>query len=253
MTLLADRYHEIMRFRLEALTRYRANVLSTFTGPKARLCFPTIAFVSAWDTIQRVGPLFFKDRAPVASFVEAAIRGRSSPVTILEIGPGNGFLARSLREKFGPAIAAYYAFDRDASVAGPFVLVPSIEQLSDRIDIVIAAEVIEHMTADEFYSSILEPLRDKLADDACFAISTPNALAPGGIARDFTHVQRYPWYDLYAVVRLAFSEVDVFRIHYVFSYRRLLALLPRFVLCFLLELEWCDSLVCVARRPRSDV
>jgi hypothetical protein len=95
-------------------------------------------------------------------------------------------------------------------------------------------------------------LTSKLSPSGSFVLSTPNPLAPGGIARDFTHTQRYPWYDLYAVFRLAFREVNVYRTHYVFSFRRLLQLIPRFVLCLLLELEWCDTLICVAKRPTSE-
>ena len=160
-------------------------------------------------------------------------------------------MARTLLRKYPLRIAAYYALDRDRSLPGPYRWLDSVDDVPHGIDLVIAAEVIEHMSVDDFYSGLLAPLQPKLSPDAAFAISTPNPLSPGGIARDFTHVQRYPWYDLYAVFRLIFSEVEISRTHYVFSFRRALQVVPRFLLCLLLELEWCDTLVCVGSKPRD--
>lgn len=250
MSQLADRYGEVMRFRLEALQKYHADVLSLLAGPPSTILLPTVSLRDGGSTIKRIGPFHFSNRPPVAPFVDRAIASAEKPVRILEIGPGDGALSRELHARHRSKIASYYAFDRDHSVRGEFTFVSSLADVSGEIDLVIAAEVIEHMDVDRFFEDILERLQSKLAPNAQFIISTPNPLAPGGVARDFTHVQRYPWYDLYAVFRLGFDDVSVFRTHYVFSFRRLLQIVPRFVLCLLMEFEWCEVLICVGGKPR---
>ncbi len=250
MSQLADRYGEVMRFRLEALQKYHANVLSLLAGPPSTILLPTVSLRDDGCTIKRIGPFHFSNRPPVAPFVDRAIATAEKPVRILEIGPGDGALSRELHTRHGSKIASYYAFDRDHSVRGEFTFVSSLADVTGELDLVIAAEVIEHMDVDRFFEDILERIQSKLAPNAQFIISTPNPLAPGGVARDFTHVQRYPWYDLYAVFRLGFDDVSVFRTHYVFSFRRLLQIVPRFVLCLLMEFEWCEVLICVGGKPR---
>jgi hypothetical protein len=251
MPELGDDYSELMSFRAEAFRKFGGDALSAFAGPPAKLLFPTITLSYEASAMKRVGPLRFIDRQPVVPFVDATLSAATAPMTILEIGPGSGNLARDLLRRYGTVISRYVAVDRDASVSGPFECYKSVEDVPYEIDLVIAAEVIEHMPVDAFYGSILLPLQARLSKDARLVVTTPNPLAPGGIARDVTHVQRYPWYDLYAVLRLAFSDVEVTRTHYLFSYRRLLQFPLRVVLCTLLELEWCDGLTAVASGVRS--
>jgi hypothetical protein len=246
---LADRYLEIRRFRSEGLARYGASEISVFAGPPVRVSVPFVGFRPRGNVKKRLGPLAFVDRPPVIEFVEKALRDRPS-AAILEIGPGDGGLCRDLRARFGSKIRTYHALDRDPSIRGEFVRAESIDTLPDGIDLVIASEVIEHMTADDLFAKLLIPLHAKLAKSATIVISTPNPTAPGGIGRDFTHVQRYPWYDLYALFRLAFENVDVYRNFYAYEAKRIALLLPRIALCGVLELEWCDGLVCVASMPK---
>ncbi len=246
---LAGRYHEIMAFRRETLVRYKANEMSVFAGPRPQLTFPSVAFGKG-PAKKRVGPFRFEDRSPIMRQVEAILIAATRPLTILEIGPGRGEFAAGLLARHGHRIARYYAFDRDPTTSGLYTRLDSLRAVPAGIDLVIASEVIEHMTADELYVDVLLQIAPKLNSDAAFVLSTPNPLAPGGIARDFTHRQGYPWYDLYAIFRLEFGEVDIWRSFYLFDAKRLVGLLPRVILCSLLELEWCDGLICVARRPR---
>jgi SAM-dependent methyltransferase len=247
---LADRYMEIRGFRSEALAKYGASEISVIAGPPVRLSLPAVGFDRPGNAKKRIGPFRFYDRPPVIRFVEALLRKRNG-VRVLEIGPGGGELAHELRLRFGSKIEAYYGLDRDRAVTGDFASVGSIDELPTGIDIVIAGEVIEHMSADELFRTILRPLRCKLNAGAAFILSTPNPTSPGGVARDFTHVQRYPWYDLYAIFRLAFENVEIYRSFYLYEPKRLLLLIPRILLCSILELEWCDGLVCVATGPRD--
>jgi hypothetical protein len=246
---LADRYLEIRAFRSEALAKYKATELSLFSGPKPRVLIPKIRIGGANAPKKRLGPVSFYDNPPVLEFLERELERRDS-VAILEIGPGGGELSRDLQARFGSKIRAYYGLDRDPTAQGAYSRVESVNDIPSEIDLVVAAEVIEHMRADDLFSSLLVPLRSKLAPAATFVLSIPNPTAPGGIGRDFSHVQRYPWYDLYALFRLAFRDVEVYRHFYTYEPKRLLMLVPRILLCWVLEMEWCDGLVCVASMPR---
>ena len=240
-----------MRYREEALRKYRTDVCSSLSGPKATLQLPKVSLREGQSQSFRLGPLFITDRPPVLPFVEEVLSKTVRHWTILEIGPGNGMLASRLQEQYLGSIVGYYGIDRDAAAAGRYTKIDAVSDIPGDINLAIASEVIEHMSADDLQLSILEPLLSKLSNDATLVISTPNPTSPGGIARDFTHVQNYPWYDLYAILRLAFHEVEITRVHYAFNVRRLIQVLPRIVLCGLLELEWCDQLVAVARQPRK--
>ena len=248
---LADRYHELMGFRREMLARYKANEVSVFAGPRPRLVFPMVGLGDG-PAKKRIGPFRFEDRAPIATFVEDVLVAAERPLTILEIGPGRGDFASAIVSRYGNRIKSYYGFDRDRTISGAYTRLDSLRNAPNGIDLVIASEVIEHMTADELYADILAQIVPKLNPGGVFILSTPNPLAPGGIARDFTHRQQYPWYDLYAIFRLAFEDVEIRRSFYLFDAKRIILLIPRVILCSLLELEWCDGLICVARRPRRD-
>jgi len=239
-----------MAFRQEAFERYRANDISVVAGPPVRITFPHVGFRDEGMKHKRLGPIVVSDAPPMFSVVDRIFRASSKPLTIVEIGPGRGDLARRIRSKFGSKVKAYYGIDRDRSVTGPWTVLEGVDDAPVGIDLVLASEVMEHMPADVWQATIMEPLRPKLSPDATFVASTPNPTAPGGIARDFTHVQNYPWYDLAAIFRLTFSDVEIFRTYYAYDPKHLLAMGPKFVLCYLLEMEWCPGLISVARNVR---
>ncbi|MGR4065264.1 MAG: methyltransferase domain-containing protein [Vulcanimicrobiaceae bacterium] len=251
---LADRYHELMGFRAEAFAKYRANAMSTITGPKARAYLPVVkSRKHAPKGSRGIGSVAVLNFPPVWHHVCSALTSLDRKVRIVEVGPGKGELAEYLLATYPDRISNYYGLERDRNVIGPYERIDSPEQLPGRIDMLIASEVAEHMTADEFYSNVLVPFRNRLAPDAIIVVCIPNPTAPGGIARDFSHLQNYPWYDMYAIMRLEFKRVDVVRTMYLWTLPRLLFFLPRVVLCTLLELDWCEGLVFVASGPRSDV
>ncbi len=246
---LADRYHEVMAFRAEALQRYKANELSVIFGPPAKVVFPRVAAGSSPNARMRVGPFSISNYPPIWQFAEKLIRESDRSVNVLEIGPGNGALARHLQSVFGKRIARYFGLERDPEIKGPYERVESIESIPVKVDVVIASEVAEHMTADEWFRNVLSPLENRIDPGGSLCMSVPNPISPAGIHRDFTHVQAYPWYDLYAILRLTFAEVAVQRTFYAWSLQRLAFLIPRIIVCPMIEMDWCDGIVCVAKRP----
>ncbi|MGZ3531591.1 MAG: class I SAM-dependent methyltransferase [Vulcanimicrobiaceae bacterium] len=248
---LADRYNEVMQLREEGLAKYRASVVDVKNGPPRRLLFPPVSLRKSLLSSKKLGMLYVENKQPIFWFAEDAVRSAPAPLRILEIGPGVGTLAAYLQSSYGDKVCRYFGLDRDRAVSGRYEKIDALDDLSEPVDLVIASEVIEHMPADEFYETILIPLRRHMHAKTKLIVGTPNPLTPGGIARDFTHTQHYPWYDLYAIVRLEFASVEMTRLHFLWRPSRL-ALLPlRIAVCSIQELDWCEQLICVAERPRA--
>jgi hypothetical protein len=238
MSELLERYHELMALRREALQKYRCNELTVIGGPPARAYLPLL------ESMRVV------DRAPLARFARSLVRDAPGPIVIAEAGPGPGRLAGELKAEFGEKIRAYYGVELDPNVAGPYERIASIADAPQPVDLFIASEVAEHMPAERWYADFLHPLTIHGSPQAQALISVPNPVGPGTYVRDFSHVQPYPWYDLYAITRLVFAQAEIHRALYVWSLQRLATLLPRIALCSMIELDWCDNLICIASNPR---
>ncbi|HEY5258939.1 MAG TPA: methyltransferase domain-containing protein [Candidatus Baltobacteraceae bacterium] len=245
---LHERYHELHALRGEALERYGRLPYPQTGGPPAKVYFPAIGSVEPYKSA-RLGPMIISDYPPIAQIALLEFSRLRVPVRVLEIGPGRGVLAALLQRRFPDIVQAYYGMELDPHVSGPYRRVARLDEVDGPIDVVIASEVIEHMPAEVFYAQFLAPLGGILAPGAFMLTSVPNPLVPGGIVRDFTHVQNYPWYDLYAILRLGFEEVEITKTHYVCNFPRLFGLLPRMLLTSLQELDWTEGLIGIARRP----
>ncbi len=247
--MFESRYHTIMANRREGLRKYGGRFTSDIYGPPVRVAFPTFHVAPPCMPSVRIGPIYVADNPPILAVVRRVLAGQLTPVHVLEIGPGEGRLAAALRAEFADRIGEYYGLELDESVRGPYTRVATVLEALEPKRLVIASEVIEHMPPQTFFGDIVVPMLPTLAPDAVMVVGTPNALAPASIFADFTHVQAYPWYDLYALLRLFFEEVDVLRTRYVWSAKRLASLIPRVLVAHALELDWCEGFICVARRP----
>jgi hypothetical protein len=249
---LGARYHEILSYRIEGLRKYGGRLTSDIYGPPCRVSLPTLTLRAPVVPSVKIGPFHVGDNPPVLAVLRRCVAEFGKPSVIVEIGPGKGTAAGALRAEFAERITAYFGLDRDEAVDGPYEKVASIDEIDRKIDLVVASHVIEHMAPDAFFDGFLTPLLPKLERSAAIVVATPNALSPASIFGDFTHVQGYAWYDLYALLRLFFETVDVVRSRYLWSPARLSWLLPRIALTRALELDWCEEIICTARRPRSD-
>ncbi|HVS47015.1 MAG TPA: methyltransferase domain-containing protein [Verrucomicrobiae bacterium] len=246
---LHERYHELHALRGEALERYGRLPYPQTGGPPAKAYFPAIGRrLDPYKSV-RFGPLVVSDYPPIVQVVLSEFARLPRPVRVLEIGPGRGALAALVRERFPNVVTAYLGMELDPHVEGPYARIARFDEIDKPVDVVIASEVIEHIPAEAFYADYLRPLARILAPDALLLASIPNPLAPGGIVRDFTHVQNYPWYDLYALLRLAFERVEITKTHYICNASRFFGLLPRMLLTSLQELDWTEGLIAIARRP----
>jgi len=246
MSSLHERYDELMGYRKEARQKYGASRWYQIYGPPTKLRYPQ-ASVGKRPSRRHVsvGPFSLIEIGAVEPTVVGIIERWAEPGSILELGPGVGELAGFLRGRFPTKIANYFGIERDRQVDGPYAKVDDPASITTGIDLVIASEVVEHMPADEF-AGFLEMWRPALRPGAKFVASLPNVLAPTSMERDFTHVQGWPWYDFYAVLRLTFREVAVYRTYHVCGASRVLLLPIRMLLTRALEQDWCEGLLFVA-------
>lgn len=249
---LESRYHEILRYRVEGLKKYGGRLVSDLYGPPSRIAFPRIARESGGMESVRIGPIRVEDDPPILRILKEQVAKISGPTNVVELGPGKGSMAGALRLRFGEKIVRYVGIERDPTISGPYERITSLDAAPETIQLIVASEVAEHMTPEDFFSGFVEAVLPRLSADARLVLGTPNAFAPSSIVGDFTHIQAYAWYDLYALLRLSFETVDVVRTRYVWSPGRLFTLPARIALTRCLELDWCEGLVCIANAPRTD-
>lgn len=248
---LSQHYHEMMTLRKEGLRKYGARLYYQIYGPVPHVSFPRISKSKPDFQSIKIAGFYVGDRPPVVSFVDRLIAPMSDRSTLVEIGPGRGDLCAYVKNRYSQKVERYYGIELDQTLAGPYERVASVDEIGRPIDGAIASEVAEHMPSDVFVETFLNPLARQMTPSGWLLISVPNPIVPGGIGRDFSHVQNWPWYDMYAVLRLFFHEVDVARTHYVADPRRLLLFPLRFVLAHGSETDWCEGLVLTAKRPRQ--
>ncbi|MHB8433429.1 MAG: methyltransferase domain-containing protein [Candidatus Tyrphobacter sp.] len=249
--MFRSRYHEILGYRVEGLKKYGGRLTSDIYGPPSCLSFPTIGLKApAAMPAVKIGPFHAGDNPPILVALRRLLAKSRAPVRVLELGPGRGTLAAALRAEFAGRIEAYYGIETDQMDSDSYTRLSSVREITESVNLVVASEVIEHLSPDAFFGEFLTPLLPRLTPEAALVVGTPNALAPSSIFGDFTHVQAYAWYDLYALLRLFFESVDVLRTRYVWSLERLATLVPRAIFARILELDWCEEIVCISRRPR---
>lgn len=252
---LVDRYPELIAYRFEALKNAGARFVDDFSKVPARVFLPTVWPTDAKPSFSTVkfGP--WRVGGVLPSFIVAGEVLKNRPrLKILDIGCSEGAL-RDFFRSCHPAIdIEYVGIDRAPSPGAEFTVYRELAAIPRQtFDLIMMSEVAEHMPADELLDSYLKRLYEYLAADGVLVIGTPNPLAPAVLHRDVTHVQHYPWYDLYAMLRLFFEEVRPLRTHFVTSPRRLVILPFKICLSYLLEVDWCEGLTMVAShaKPRS--
>lgn len=246
---LHQHYHELMAFRAEGMAKYKSRLYYQIYGPQPRISFPSVTKEEPSFGWKRLPMCYVGDRPPIVNIVDE-IFARIPIAAVLEIGPGRGDLCKYIIKTHRVAPQAYLGIELDASIRGPYVRVGSLAEVERTVDLVIASEVAEHMPAQNFIADYLAPLKAKLHERSELVISVPNPIVAGGIGRDFSHVQNYPWYDMYAILRLFFGEVVVTRTHFIADPKRLLMFPLRYVFAHASETDWCEGLVFTASHPR---
>ncbi len=162
---------------------------------------------------------------------------------VLDVGAGAHmpFKATVVR-----AAAVYYSLDTDPE--GDFDF-RSFDDISNDLafDLVIANQVLEHMSVDEAFS-VLRASYEHLSDGASLVATVPNAAHPVR-QRDCTHITPWPANDLYSLVRSAGFEVVVMARYNKFPLTK--NPLRRWIVqtvCREFRVDWCDSIMAVGRK-----
>jgi SAM-dependent methyltransferase len=248
--LVSKQYRKIINLRNEGLHKYN----SLFPHEFARI--PTV----------HTRPHLFTDRVNRSRIHEIGLRHYdigshicvlNRPVpwvigqklikdddTVLDIGSSDGMFYKFLR--FTHVAPRYSGLEIDETVSSDTPVYRKMSDIDSSFQVVTMFHVIEHMTSAQFLELMTDLLR-VLDPRGTLIIATPNILCPGVFERDIEHRQPYPWYDLYAILRLFFSNVEVRRGHYLSTPLRMASIPIRVVLGILTEQDWCEEVVFVAR------
>lgn len=247
-----DNYPELLEYRNEGLRKVGARFVDEIERPKARCFFPTVwpaSTQTAYPSIA-VGPLRVAAVGPSMVLAHETLAGRKT-AKVLDIGCAAGRLRDYLKLRDSGRQITYVGMD----VAPPPVDFPVYSSIADvresDFDLVFMSEVAEHMPADVFVDEYLARFPQFLNPGGAAIVGVPNPLAPTILQRDVTHVQHYPWFDLYAMMRFFFDEVDIVRTHFVHTPRRLLTLPLLRVVSYVLEVDWCEGITLIGRKPRK--
>ncbi len=252
--LLQRRYAELISYRFEALKRFRATQYGSPGKLPVYMAWPEFwwSFMprAPEAAVHKMGPLCIGEVSPAFAIAAATLRTRPG-ARILDVGCGNGRL-RDYLSWSGLDGFVYEGVD----IGQVSVDFPVYERISDipsgeQYDLIMFSEVIEHMTVERFVDDYLLTLPLILSPAGVVIIGVPNPLAPAVLERDVTHVQHYPWYDLYALLRFIFDDVTPMRTFSVRSLRRIATLPIRYMICYALECDWCEGILMVARQLRT--
>ncbi len=247
--MLIEHYDELIAYRFEGMRFYGARFVDDIGRVPARIFYPLISLKQcARLPGAQLGPLNVASVPPVHRLALREMSTRRGPLSVLDVGCSDGALKRYLDVKYTRGAVEYIGVDIAPPPGLTFPVFGALQDVPPRAyDLIVMSEVAEHMTAEELHGTYLPQIKRLLADDGVFVLSTPNPLAPTVLQRDVTHVQHYPWYDIYAIMRMHFTQVRVFRTLFLTSFRRLWTLPVKRMLCYFLEVDWCDGLTLLVK------
>jgi 2-polyprenyl-3-methyl-5-hydroxy-6-metoxy-1,4-benzoquinol methylase len=137
------------------------------------------------------------DRPPAATRVrmvgesiEKVLETRSTPIRILDVGCGNGWILAEIEKRFGNQVKLFGIEPSDCGAANASKRVPSANVVSgtlatvtypEQFDLVVTSEVIEHV---EDQRSFAREIAAVLKHDGVLVLTTPNGAFLEGYFED---------------------------------------------------------------------
>lgn len=174
----------------------------------------------------------------------AAAMGRR--VRVLDVGAG----PLLLRQKLGPVadLIEYKSQDIDRTYAHDYY---DTREIHEQFDLVINAEVIEHLDVAGKLALVGELFR-VTAPGGWLALTTPNAQHPTIFWRDCTHIAPVHYYDLAGMLgRAGYTNISIYRLAKM-TWRKRLTVWRYRGLLKLLHCDFAQSILAVAERPRLE-
>jgi len=166
--------------------------------------------------------------------------------TIIDIGSGNNALKNKFK-KCGYQ-GTYHTMDLSEEFDHDY---HDLAEIKGTYEGIMILEVIEHMDLEEFMK-LLSFIDSHLAPAGKLIISTtqPRSIIPWE-SWDMTHVRQYPLHDLYALLTKRGYRVSCYRVWTQKPVSNLLQrarLFLRKVLCYILGVDYADSIAVIARK-----
>jgi 2-polyprenyl-3-methyl-5-hydroxy-6-metoxy-1,4-benzoquinol methylase len=162
---------------------------------------------------------------------------------VLDVGAG---MRGAKEEMDGLGLkVSYRSMDIDRSQEHDYY---SLDEVSERFDVVMLFEVIEHLSLDEGLG-FLRRFQDILKPGGAVILSTPNIFNPSRYMRDSSHKTFYAYDELCGLLSMAGFEVEALYRSYNDAFHRYLTKVYLFGWLFrMLSIDYAYSIFAVARK-----
>ena len=161
----------------------------------------------------------------------------------LDLGAGAHKPFKPLFESSG---GAYFSMDIDPDGDFDFHSFSDVPE-GMRFDLILANQVLEHVSVDEAFHMVSQA-HERLVAGGAILVTVPNAAHPVR-QRDCTHVTPWPVNDLYSLLRSAGFQIESLARYNKFPLTD--HPLKRWivdVVCHEFRMDWCDSIMAIGRR-----
>jgi len=239
-------------FFKEGLKKYKRIIYDPY-APSIKFAFPKIFFNSG---IKRRCLSFLSGKIKVHEGsceyrtifkICKRISKTEGKIKILDIGCADCDLADYLENGHGLKID-YYGVDISSNCK-EYPITKTINEVETKdFDIIVMTHVAEHLKLDDYIENYQKKLVEKLKSNGYFIFAVPNPLNIKNNFCDMTHVQTFPWYEAYALLRFSFSKVDVLRVENLSNLFNIVFLPLRMFACRLVYLDTAETLFFICRK-----
>jgi SAM-dependent methyltransferase len=162
---------------------------------------------------------------------------------VLDVGAG---VDKPLRNTIREPEQRYYSLDNDPDGSFDFASFDDVP-LDMKFDVMVANQVLEHLTIDEAYGMLCTAYRH-LSEGGHFLATVPSPSHPVR-QWDPTHLTPWPMNDLYGLFRASGFQVSTLcRYNKYPLTRNPFKRLVVNIVCEAFRVDWCDSLMIVGTR-----
>lgn len=237
-------------FMKEGMKKYKRIIYDPY-APPIKFFFPKIFFRSCIKrrclSFLNGGIKVHEGSGEYRTVVKICKSIKKEKLKILDIGCASCDLADYLENGHGIKID-YFGVDISSDCA-EYPVVETIDEIkADNFDVIVMTHVAEHLKLDDYIENYQKKLAEKLRPKGYFVFAVPNPLNIKNTFCDMTHIQIFPWYEAYALLRFSFSKVNVSRLENLNNLFDIIFLPLRMIACRLVYLDTAKSLIFVCKK-----